>query len=84
MNSFKTNFDGAMFIDLGEAGLGVVIYNHAGEIIATLLEKIPQPPSVACLELLAARQATIFVHEVGHHDSILEGYFILCKLLEEY
>ncbi|XP_050248727.1 uncharacterized protein LOC126695980 [Quercus robur] len=60
-----------MFIDKG--GLGVVIHNHAGEIIAALSDKIPQPPSVTCLEILAARRATIFVNEVGLHESILEG-----------
>ena len=64
-HSFKTNFDGALFSNMGEAGLGVVIRDHAGEIIAALFEKIPQPPSVTCLELLAARRAAIFVHEVG-------------------
>ena len=62
-----------MFTDKGKAGLGVVIRNHAGEIIAALSEKIPQPPLVTCLELLVARHATIFVHEVGLHESILEG-----------
>jgi len=39
-NCFKTNFDGAMFTDKGEASLGVVIRNHAGKIIAALFEKI--------------------------------------------
>ena len=73
LNSFKTNFDGAMFTNTGEACLGVVIRNHVGEIIVALSEKILQPPSVTCLELLATRQAAIFVHEVGLHDSILEG-----------
>ena len=72
-HSFKTNFDGALFSDTGEAGLGVVIRDHAGEIIAALSEKIPQPPLVTCLELLAARRAAIFVHEVGLQDSIMEG-----------
>ncbi|XP_075645391.1 uncharacterized protein LOC142616416 [Castanea sativa] len=62
-----------MFTDKGEAGLSVVICNHAGEIIVALFEKIPQPPSVICLELLVVRRAAIFVHEVGLHESILEG-----------
>ena len=50
---------------MGEASLGVVIRDHAGEIIAALSKKIPQPPSVTCLELLVARRVAIFVHEVG-------------------
>ena len=72
-HSFKTNFDGALFSDTGEAGWGVVIRDHAGEIIAALSEKIPQPPLVTCLELFATRRVAIFVHEVGLQDSIMEG-----------
>jgi len=41
-----------MFHDSGEAGLGVVIRNHEGEVMASLSEKIPLPPSVTQLELL--------------------------------
>ena len=52
INGYKTNFDGAMFHDSGEAGLGVVIRNHEGEVMASLSEKIPLPPSVTQLELL--------------------------------
>ena len=62
-----------MFHDIGEAGLGVVIWNHEGVVMVALSEKIPQPSLVTLLELLAARRAAIFVHEVGLHNSILEG-----------
>ena len=62
-----------MFQDTGEAGLGVVIRNHDGEVMAALSEKIPQPSSVTLLEILAARRAAIFVHEVGLWNSIMEG-----------
>lgn len=72
-NEYKTNLDGAMIHDTGEVGLGVVIWNHEGEVMAALSEKIPQPPSVTQLELLAARRAALFVQEVGLHNSILEG-----------
>ena len=58
---------------MGEVGLGVVIRDHVGEIIAALSKKFPQPPSVTCLELLTARQAAIFVHKVGLQGSIMEG-----------
>lgn len=52
---YKTNFDGAMFHDTGEAGLGIVIQNHEGEVMVALSEEIPQPSLVTLLELLAAR-----------------------------
>ena len=38
-NGYKTNFDGAMFHDSGEVGLGVVIRNDEGEVMAALSGK---------------------------------------------
>lgn len=51
----------------------MVIRNHEGDVMVAFLEKIPLPSSVVVLEMLAARRATLFVHEVGLHDSIMEG-----------
>ena len=62
-----------MFTDTGEAGIGVVIRNRDGDVMVALSEKIPQPSSVSFLELLAARRAAIFIHEVGLRNFILEG-----------
>jgi len=52
--SFKTNYNGALFGDLNEAGLGVVIRNDKGEVMAALAEKIPLPFSEVLQEALAA------------------------------
>jgi len=57
----KVNFDGAVFGDSHEAGVGVVIRNERGEVMAPLLEKIAMPSSVEVLKMLAARRAAIFV-----------------------
>lgn len=45
-HGFKKFFDGGMFQDFGEVGLGVVIRNHEGELMAALSKKkkIPNPP----------------------------------------
>ena len=40
MGSYKTNFDGVIFEEFNEAGIGVVIPNAKGEIMVALLEKI--------------------------------------------
>ncbi|KAK9988503.1 hypothetical protein SO802_028742 [Lithocarpus litseifolius] len=70
---FKANFDGAMFNESDEAGLGVVIRNSRGQVMVALSEKIKKPPSVVALELLAARRAAVLVSETGFQNSVFEG-----------
>ena len=62
---YKTNYDGAVFEDLGEAGIGVVVRNATGEVLAALSEKIPYPSLVDLVEILAARRAAWFIVELG-------------------
>ena len=62
-----------MFDELNEAGIGVVVRNPQGEIIAAPSEKMPKPSSVVVLESLAARRATYFVLQLGFQDSIFKG-----------
>ena len=62
-----------MFNESDKVGIGVVIRNATGEIIATLSEKILKPASMAILKLLAARRAARFVQEIGLHQSHFEG-----------
>ena len=38
--SLKINFDGAVFMDSCEVGLGVVVCNHLRVVTASLLEKV--------------------------------------------
>ena len=54
------NFDDAMFDDIDEAGIGVVICNAHGEDMASLAEKIQKPTSMIALELLVARWVALF------------------------
>ena len=51
---FKVNFDGAVFKEEKRAGLGVVIQNHIGQVIASLFENVALPPSIVDVEALAA------------------------------
>ena len=44
-------------IQRDEAGIGVIIRNPRGEVMAALSEKIQKPPSIEILELLAAKRA---------------------------
>lgn len=70
---FKSNFDVAVFEDLQEAGIGVVIRNSSGEVVASMFEKVPLPLSVVTLETMAARKAVQFVQDTGLHSSIFES-----------
>lgn len=72
-NGFKINFDSAVFADKDSAGIGVVIRNDAGLIMASLTQQIPLPTSVIEVEVLAARRALEFSLELGFDDIVLEG-----------
>ena len=69
----KANFDGAIFQELGAAGLGVVIRDHEGSVIGALFERIALPPSVEDVEALAGRRAIAFAKEIGLQEVIFEG-----------
>lgn len=71
--SIKINYDGAMFEDINVAGIGVVVRNDRGEVLATMTERIPILESVLVLETLATRHAVQFAHEVGFLSFIFEG-----------
>ena len=72
-NGFKINFDGALFGDGDHAGIGVVIWNDAGLIMASLTQQIPLPTSVIEVEALAAIRALEFALELGFDNITLEG-----------
>ena len=69
----KINFDGATFQAKDAAGLGVIIRNDHGLVMAALTQVIPLPISVEMVEVLAARRALSFAHELGFDHIILEG-----------
>jgi len=50
---YKINFDGAVFDELGAAGLGVVLRDSYGCAIGALSERIAMPISAATVEALA-------------------------------
>nr|XP_023927696.1 uncharacterized protein LOC112039084 [Quercus suber] len=69
----KVNFDGAVFQESGEAGLGTIIHNDHGLVMATLTQVIPLLTLVEMVEVLAAQRALIFAKELGFDHVILEG-----------
>ena len=69
----KINFDGAIFQAKGEAGLGAIIRNDHGLVMAALTQVTPLPTSMEMVEVLAARRALSFAQELGFDHIILEG-----------
>ena len=70
---YKANYDGAYFVEEEAAGIGVVVRNELGQVMASLAEKLIMPQTVEILEALAARRAMIFMEELGLCRVILEG-----------
>ena len=72
-NWYKINFDGATFFEERNAGLGVVIRNKEGRVMASLSQKIPLPMSVIEVEVLATRRALELAVELGFDHVSLKG-----------
>ena len=66
-NFLKVNFDGAVFREENSAGVGVIICDADGQIIASMAEKVPLPNSVAAVKTL------YFAAELGISSIVLEG-----------
>ena len=73
--NFKVNFDGATFKEISMAGLGVMIRNSLGQLIASLSELVNLPYSSDIVEAMAAARAIYFAQEIGLNSFILEGDF---------
>ena len=72
-NCLKVNFDGAVFREENMAGVGVIIRDEKGQIIAFMAEKVPLPNSVAALEAVAAVKALNFVAKLSISSIMVEG-----------
>nr|POE97393.1 hypothetical protein CFP56_31083 [Quercus suber] len=72
-DTYKVNYDGTCFTETDEVGIGVVVRNKLGQVMACLAKKIPMPLSVEVLEAMAARRAMVFTVELGFHQAIFEG-----------
>lgn len=51
-HSLKVNFDGATFANDDTTGIGMVIRNDVGLVMASLTQKIPMPSSIIEVEVL--------------------------------
>lgn len=84
---YKVNFDAATDQVANCGGLGVVVRNHKGEVMAAAAAavQVPWKSDALILECLSARWATRSAHELGLRTTILEGdaLFVIQKLQQE-
>ena len=69
----KINFDGAIFIEEKSSGLGVIIHDKKGLVIASMATWVPQKLRPIEIEALAASKALEFARELGIADAVLEA-----------
>lgn len=61
-----------MFENLGCASIGVAIRDSAGEVIATLSQRIHLPHLVEMIKAMAARRAIIFAQDLSLSTIVVE------------
>ena len=69
----KINFEGAVFKETEEAGLGIVVRDSQGKVLASLVEKIRLPSSSNEVEALATVQAITLAMDLNLPSFIVEG-----------
>ena len=69
----KVNFDGVVFDNSNSLGVGAVIRNHSGVVMASCAKKLNQAYKAEEIEALAALKALQFAYDLGFQNAILEG-----------
>ena len=81
--SFKIHFDGVAFKE-DQAGIGVMIKDNRGLVIALMFQKIDLPHSIGEVEAMVVVRTFKFSLEVGIDTTILEGdYEIIINSLND-
>ncbi|XP_075655242.1 uncharacterized protein LOC142625480 [Castanea sativa] len=71
--AFKLNIDAAIFKELNCSGVGAIIRNGKGEVMAALSAKGPPVEDSEEAETLACRRAVEFAVDIGFSELVIEG-----------
>ena len=74
---FKANVDGAIFKETNEVGIGVVVHDNQGWVLAALTEKVDGAQDAEVIEALAIRRAIRFAIETRFNCVIIESDSLL-------
>ena len=69
----KINVDGAVFPDENKFGIGVVIRNHEGQVLASQSLKLHQAYSPGLIEDIVVYSGIILASDIGFHKVVVEG-----------
>ena len=72
-SKLKVNFDGFVFRENQRTGVGVIVRNAKGSVIASMVESFHLPFLVAAVEVIAAKKALQLAEDLGLSSIILEG-----------
>ncbi|XP_023871669.1 uncharacterized protein LOC111984279 [Quercus suber] len=70
---YKANMDGATFEQQKEVGIGVVIRDHHGIVVAALSKKLTAPLGALETEAKAMEEAVEFAWNIGIRDCVFES-----------
>ncbi|XP_075640446.1 uncharacterized protein LOC142612215 [Castanea sativa] len=70
---YKTNVDAAVFPHLGMIGVGVIIRDHGGSVVAAMSKRMSLALGPLEAEAKAMDEATMFARDIGAQDVIFES-----------
>ncbi|KAF8399913.1 hypothetical protein HHK36_015783 [Tetracentron sinense] len=70
---YKINVDSATFLEAEASGIGIIIMNHKGEVMAAMSKRISIHYSAKVVEAMAAREGLNFARVLGFQHVLLEG-----------
>ncbi|KAK9288011.1 hypothetical protein L1049_016456 [Liquidambar formosana] len=73
LGSFKANVDGALFLESRSAGIGVIVRDSAGRVIATTAKHIVGDFPANVVEALGVHFAVQFVRDLGLQSIMVGG-----------
>ncbi|KAL0011639.1 hypothetical protein SO802_006747 [Lithocarpus litseifolius] len=71
-NTYKINYDGALSNADNKSGIGVVVRDCQGEVIALLVQQLDQAYQPVEVEAMAACRAVEFGSDLGLHRAIVK------------
>lgn len=70
---FKVNVDGALFTKSKQSGVGVIVRDEEGNVVAVMCRKLDLPLGALETEAKALEIGVSFAEEVGLRDVVFEG-----------